>query len=78
MIANTDSEPKQVVVKTSQGYEPVTLAAGGIWREPGKVWVRYEGREILINENEEYAFWAHEGLSPQRHMKSSSVISLNP
>ena len=65
-IVNVDSSTKEFEVKTSKGYEPVALQGGEVWRKPGKLWVRYKAQEIFLNEDDEYAFWSHDGFGPQR------------
>ena len=71
VITNLAEHTEQFEVQTSKGFEPVTIAAGETWRLPGIVRVRYRGREILINDVDEYALWGQDGLGPQRRLSYS-------
>ena len=77
VITNLDSNPRQFDVKTGEGFKTVTLAAGATWRLPGRARVRYRGREVEMNEDEEFAIWNEAEFGPQRRVVGGGGIVHN-
>lgn len=66
VITNLDKKSQQFDLLEDGRFTPITIAAGETWRLPGRVRVRYHGRELNINEEEEFAIWNDHEFGPQR------------
>ncbi len=71
-IVNLSSEPQTIQFSQWQGGASVTISPKQAWRVPGRVAVWYGGREVHIDEEEEFAIWKTGELGPQRRMMRRS------
>lgn len=61
----TDREQTLEVVE-SGGYKPIRIEAGRSYYAIGKVVVRFNGREVRIDDGDEYAIWSDTEFGPQQ------------
>lgn len=69
-VFNLSDAPKQIEVHGFNGFKPVDIPAWRKFSVPGNVNVRFNGREVYIQHNEEYAIWPDGTFGPQRHVRS--------
>ena len=73
LIVNLSDKPVSFQVEVSGGFKPLIIEGNETWRVPGKAKVRFKGREVLINDDEEYAVWSGDDFGPQRHLNHSTA-----
>lgn len=61
------SQKNQVIKESSPaGWETVSIAANETYRVQGRIKILFDGREITIGHDEEYAIWNDGTIGPQR------------
>lgn len=65
-VSNLTDTALTIEVETAQGYKPVVIEAGRTYTVPGKLQLRYRGREAFLEVHEEYAIWPDGTFGPQR------------
>ena len=64
-IANIGDQPQVVALRQGQDYTLREIEARGRLYIPGDINVRYRGREVRIEQGEEYAIWPDGTFGPQ-------------
>jgi hypothetical protein len=68
VISNLSTTPQSLEAgETESTLQPVTIQPSATYRVTGKLVVRYSGKLIHMEENEEYAIWKDGEISLQRH-----------
>lgn len=75
-ITNLSGVPQTVSFMEWGRERAVTIAPNETLRMFGNVTFLYQGREVRINENEEYAIWRDGTLGLQRTFKRRSLSGL--
>jgi len=66
VITNLDSKLQSIEISATDGdFHTVSIASNETYRVPGKLVVRYHGREVHMNNDEEYAIWKDDEFGPQ-------------
>ena len=70
-ITNLDEKAHELEANNQK----ITIAAEETWRIPGEVTINYQGREIHMEETDEYAIWNDHELGPQRHVNPGGGLT---
>ncbi len=65
-IQNLSDKAETIEVESSEGFKPVVIPPGQGYDAMGQIKVKYHGREIRVEHNEEYAIWKDGTFGPQR------------
>lgn len=68
-IVNLSGAVQVIELRTTSGHETVEIKPDERFSWPGQLYLRYQGREITIDSNEEYAMWKGGTFGPQRRFK---------
>jgi hypothetical protein len=68
-VSNLSEREQIVEIQTTSGYSPVHIAPGRTWRIPGPAKIRYQGREVWLEHDMEWAIWEGGVFGPQRKLK---------
>lgn len=70
VITNLDETPRVIQKEEGGGFVPQEIKAGETFRVAGALKIRYNGRELRIDADEEYAIWKDGTLGPQKRLKN--------
>lgn len=74
VITNLSDTPQTVSFPYWKQQSAATIAPGETLRIPGRMTVRYQGDEVLIDDNQEYAIWKDGTFSSQRRSRQNSAF----
>jgi hypothetical protein len=63
-----------IQVEGENGFHPEVIAPGAVFRRIGLMRVRYDGREVTIDNDDEYAIWNDGTFGPQRRSRNVSGV----
>lgn len=64
-VYNLSGDSQVIEVKTSEGFQPVTIENNRSYHAMGKLTMRYNWQEYTIAVNEDYAIWPDGVFGPQ-------------
>ena len=71
VVTNLSDAPQTIEVQTARGYAPMTLAPNQTWRDEAREeTIRYHGREIQLEYDQEYAIWQGGDFGPQKRNRA--------
>jgi len=73
-ISNLSDRPQTIRFSVWRAEREVTIQPGHTWRIAGRLTALYQGREIRIDDNEEYAIWKDGQIGPQRRFKRNRLF----
>src|SRR4051812_21087870 len=73
-VTNLDEATQVIQLRTAAGFTDIPVQPGATWRMPGKVDLRYKGREAHLDDEDEYAIWTSGDFGPQKRTHRTGSI----